>query len=415
MAIDYKKTGRAISACRQELKLSQQGLAELMNVTHQAVSKWENGAALPDTPTLLALSKLFGVTMEELLMGEIAPKGKAPMESMDEQLKAMNEQLNGKAQQPTMPNVEKLKEMAMTMANRAMEKAAAAQEKNEMQQNEIHEMAKALQSEIETQMRDVFEAQEAEIQAQAEEELQAIEGFDVLEEGDEAEELPETITEAQLSHIMGMLPFVSTSMADQLFEKIAGQDTMPMSQLGRIAPFVSTRALNDYVMRLIDQGLTHEDARKGLMTIAPFLNQKTLERLIHSELCEIDAKLAQNLLPFVNTKTADALVKRMMTEQNFAQSTPADDADPREKRADIRWRIALKAMESGNIDWLEEHADELTDAQQGQLANMAMERGDRAMLEALIDAAAPQVLERLLEKAIEMGDWELIEQIEEQL
>ncbi|MBE5762156.1 MAG: helix-turn-helix transcriptional regulator [Clostridiales bacterium] len=81
MAIDYKKTGNAISTLRQEMKLNQQGLAELMNVTHQAVSKWENGAALPDTPTLLALSKLFGVTMEELLLGEINKTTAKPIDS----------------------------------------------------------------------------------------------------------------------------------------------------------------------------------------------------------------------------------------------------------------------------------------------------------------------------------------------
>ena len=70
MPIDTFKTGAAIAAHRQLKELSQQGLAGLMNVTHQAVSKWEKGQALPDTETLLALAKLFGVSMESLLTGE---------------------------------------------------------------------------------------------------------------------------------------------------------------------------------------------------------------------------------------------------------------------------------------------------------------------------------------------------------
>ena len=73
MPIDTTKTGAAIAAYRQRMNLSQQGLAGLMNVTHQAVSKWEKGLALPDTETLLALSKLFGTTMEDLLTG-VLPK-----------------------------------------------------------------------------------------------------------------------------------------------------------------------------------------------------------------------------------------------------------------------------------------------------------------------------------------------------
>ena len=75
MPIDTLKTGAAIAACRQQKNLSQQGLAGLMNVTHQAVSKWEKGQALPDTETLLALSKLFGVSMEALLTGPAVTTG----------------------------------------------------------------------------------------------------------------------------------------------------------------------------------------------------------------------------------------------------------------------------------------------------------------------------------------------------
>jgi len=77
MPIDTTRTGAAIAAHRQRMSLSQQGLAGLMNVTHQAVSKWEKGLALPDTETLLALAKLFGVSMEDLLTGKLP---KAPEE-----------------------------------------------------------------------------------------------------------------------------------------------------------------------------------------------------------------------------------------------------------------------------------------------------------------------------------------------
>ena len=57
---------------RLQKGLSQQGLAEMCNVTHQAVSKWETGAALPDMQTLLFLSKYFGVSMEEILSFDLS-------------------------------------------------------------------------------------------------------------------------------------------------------------------------------------------------------------------------------------------------------------------------------------------------------------------------------------------------------
>ena len=70
--IDNQQVGRNMMLLRLQKGLSQQGLAELCNVTHQAVSKWETGAALPDIQTVLFLSKYFGVSMEEMLSGDIS-------------------------------------------------------------------------------------------------------------------------------------------------------------------------------------------------------------------------------------------------------------------------------------------------------------------------------------------------------
>ena len=46
---------------------SQEDLAEKLNVSRQAISRWENGTALPDAQNVLQISKLFGVTTDYLL------------------------------------------------------------------------------------------------------------------------------------------------------------------------------------------------------------------------------------------------------------------------------------------------------------------------------------------------------------
>ena len=69
--IDNKIVGKKIAAMRQDNGLPQQQLAAMMNVSHQAVSKWENGAALPDVLILVELSRMFGVTLEQLLAGDV--------------------------------------------------------------------------------------------------------------------------------------------------------------------------------------------------------------------------------------------------------------------------------------------------------------------------------------------------------
>ena len=65
--IDNKTVGSAIAALRQAKGFTQQQLAAALDVSHQAVSKWETGQAIPDVETLMALSRLFGVTVDQLL------------------------------------------------------------------------------------------------------------------------------------------------------------------------------------------------------------------------------------------------------------------------------------------------------------------------------------------------------------
>lgn len=52
---------------RKEKRMSQQDLAEALNVSRQAVSRWEVGIAIPSMDNLLALSKLFVVPADELM------------------------------------------------------------------------------------------------------------------------------------------------------------------------------------------------------------------------------------------------------------------------------------------------------------------------------------------------------------
>lgn len=54
---------------RKKSGLSQEQLAEALNVSRQAISKWEGGSAMPESDKLLALSNYFGVSLDYLLKG----------------------------------------------------------------------------------------------------------------------------------------------------------------------------------------------------------------------------------------------------------------------------------------------------------------------------------------------------------
>ena len=67
--IDSRKMGRFIVEKRKDLGLTQQQLAEKLNVSFQAISKWENGAAFPNIEILKDLSTVLEVSVDEILTG----------------------------------------------------------------------------------------------------------------------------------------------------------------------------------------------------------------------------------------------------------------------------------------------------------------------------------------------------------
>ena len=62
-----RSLGETIKAHRTRCGMSQEQLAERLQVSRQAVSKWETGTAEPSTSNLLALAKAFNISPEELL------------------------------------------------------------------------------------------------------------------------------------------------------------------------------------------------------------------------------------------------------------------------------------------------------------------------------------------------------------
>lgn len=59
--------GQKLKEIRKRFGLSQEQLAEIMNVSRQAITKWENDGGLPDVTNLQELSKVFGITVDYLL------------------------------------------------------------------------------------------------------------------------------------------------------------------------------------------------------------------------------------------------------------------------------------------------------------------------------------------------------------
>ena len=69
--MDQVKIGRFIAQCRKKKNITQAELAEKLNITDRAISKWETGRGMPDSSIMLELCNELGINVNELLSGEV--------------------------------------------------------------------------------------------------------------------------------------------------------------------------------------------------------------------------------------------------------------------------------------------------------------------------------------------------------
>ena len=99
MCIDNKSVGKQIALLRSSKKMTQSDLGERLNLSYQAISKWERGETLPDVAILPRLASILETTIDNILCGNtlnVAYKGTIKVADMIEGincLKQMGERL----------------------------------------------------------------------------------------------------------------------------------------------------------------------------------------------------------------------------------------------------------------------------------------------------------------------------------
>ncbi len=84
------ETANRLYELRKSHNLSQEELAEKLGVSRQAVSKWERSEASPDTDNLIALAKIYGLSLDELIYGEKQEKEEIKSETKYESQNGVN-------------------------------------------------------------------------------------------------------------------------------------------------------------------------------------------------------------------------------------------------------------------------------------------------------------------------------------
>ncbi len=79
ITMDNVQVGKLIATLRKQQGLTQQQLADKLNLSNKTISKWESGAGSPDISNLTILADVLGISVDELLRGKLNEKEITPI------------------------------------------------------------------------------------------------------------------------------------------------------------------------------------------------------------------------------------------------------------------------------------------------------------------------------------------------
>lgn len=359
--IDNRAVGRTIATLRQNRNMTQQQLAATLNVSHQAVSKWENGAALPDVQTLMDLTRLFGITMEELLSGEI------PQDRMDDR-------------SPLDEPIQNIGSFFNSIVNGIFQPPKKDDETGD----------------------DGAEAAEV-----------SGEGEDEAPEADAEAEQP-----LDLEKLLQMAPFMSKSAVDQLLLEHRSQLTS--TDIARFAPFMSRECLEKLI-----QNPETEITWETLQRIAPFLKREMVDRLakLAAQGSKIVQDVSTNPNPGEDigrcigdmsqtigkgmekmVRKAGKLGEDVVREVGNALSDLMENSRSREDRVNaLRKAACERALQDEKWNWLAEHMDSIDDEE--LLRQIAQKANGLGMHDWVLEHMNGYADTRTIDAAIEAGNW----------
>lgn len=358
--IDNRTVGRTIAMLRQARGMTQQQLAAAMNVSHQAVSKWENGAALPDIQTLVGLTQLFGITVEQLLNGEI-PEERLEDEqelSIDDRIHSIGKIVN----------------------------------------NVIDDIGSALRGE-EHRPEETENADSEPVRTNVDiKELLEMAPF--MSKAAVAEMLEKCGRRLSAAEIARFAPFVDAACLEKLIRESEGEFTW--DSLRKLAPFLRKEAVDAFARAIAlgekfvkpvsdDVGRAAGDAWKAVEDVS-----RKIEMGVDKAVRKV-VRMGENMVSEV-AKAFDDLA---------SESTARE-----ERRAQLRHSAIERALEDGKWDWIAAHIDEVQDE---ELRRRISEKANReGMQEWVYEHLGGYVDPTVINQAIEEGNWEWLgEHVEE--
>ena len=343
--IDNIQVGKTIAKLRQNKNMTQQQLAAALSVSHQAVSKWETGAALPDVQTLVALTRLFGITIEQLLEGEVLEdrvEPPRPASPFDEPIQNIGNFVN----------------------------------------NIVNGLFRTDRKDAED---DGAEDAVAEKPAQEQEAANA--------EAPEAGEAGEEAKPFDVQTLFQMAPFMSKAAVDELL--LENRDKLTPADIARFAPYASQECL-EKLIQTNDAQLDWDVLRR----VAPFLRRDMVDNLARAA-----AKGKRTVRRAMDQSgiNADDFGR---TVQDVGQKIGegVERALRRASKLGGEVRAACeRALQDENWEWLADHVGDIKDEE--LLRQIAQKANGLGMHDWVLEHLNGYADTRTIDAAIEAGNW----------
>ncbi len=389
MNISNITVGTCIANLRTGRGMTQQQLASVLGVSHQAVSKWETGAALPDIESMLELTRLFGVTMEQLLSGDI-PKSDEDKADSENTETAAEDFINATVA-GIRDNLSKVTKAVRDIGSSIAEKiSSVADEAVDCCWPDETKPHDEQDSDDGTEPSEVEEP-EAETHAEAKPENSESDMESDTSDTDEAADPDAVNTHRRFSiqALKQLAPFMTRNKLSQLVLDADGELTL--SDLNFLAPFLNQDALE----MLIDRINKDEFDPASIVALAPFLKKEALFRLICEHASQLDMNTVKALAPFLKRSMVDSLIDMADTfKQSFSQENLQEFSRKTKKKA--------KSV----FDQLKDATSNISKSINEAIVNAQEKQAEYAAASADVHTGASELKSRVARAALEQGAWE---------
>ena len=296
---DTKKVGTRIALLRKAKDMTQMELADQLMVSYQAVSNWERGNTMPDIGKLDDLSRILGVSIEELLGSKTETDIVQKVMNKREDLKIEEVAEVAPILKPSQveATIEKtdtdtvdlstLTMLAPFLSDKRMRKMVEKVKFSNLE--ELVPVAPFIESD---QLSELINRQQQLTGTLAG--LKALAPF--LESEDLGKFIDKLDIKNELNQIIGLAPFMEDEDLDKLALRFADEKIDPSSVYG-LAPFMSQEGLGKLVGRLSPEGL-----KKHLAGLAPFLDSKVLTPIARELMQKGDMHTLRTIMPFIDSE-----------------------------------------------------------------------------------------------------------------